>query len=120
LDEATLDNGCLHFFAGSHKDTKVYQRFVRNPDKSSDTLFIHQGESVPQLPKDTLVAAPCKPGDLVLIDGLVIHQSEPNTSDKPRWAYTFHVVDTSAAYSEDNWLQPTSENTFEKLMDVSV
>ncbi len=26
LDEATENNGCLHFFAGSHKEKKVYQR----------------------------------------------------------------------------------------------
>lgn len=59
-------------------------------------------------------------GDLVVIDGLVIHQSEPNTSDQPRMAYTFHVIDGSVSYSSENWLQPTSANTFEKLNDVDV
>lgn len=28
LDEATKLNGCLHFFAGSHKAKKVYQRWI--------------------------------------------------------------------------------------------
>lgn len=59
-------------------------------------------------------------GDLVLIDGLVIHQSEPNTSDKPRMAYTFHVIDGAVEYSTENWLQPTSMNTFEKFKNVNV
>ncbi|XP_021947515.1 phytanoyl-CoA dioxygenase domain-containing protein 1 homolog isoform X2 [Folsomia candida] len=120
LDEATKLNGCLHFFAGSHKAKKVYQRFIRNQDKSSETLFVHTGEPVPKLPSGTLVPATCKPGDLVVIDGLVIHQSEPNTSDQPRMAYTFHVIDGSVSYSSENWLQPTSANTFEKLNDVDV
>ncbi|CAG7718310.1 unnamed protein product, partial [Allacma fusca] len=86
--------------------------FIRNPDKDAQHLFTYTGENIPQIPTDKLVPAPAKPGDLVLIDGLVIHQSESNTSDKPRLAYTFHVIDGSANYPSDNWLQPTDAGTF--------
>lgn len=37
-------------------------RFIRNQDKSSETLFVHTGEPVPKLPSGTLVPATCKPG----------------------------------------------------------
>lgn len=62
LDEASLENGCLHFVPGSHKKGNVFQRFIRNPDSSSDVLFIHKGESVPIFEKSALTAAPAKPG----------------------------------------------------------
>lgn len=115
LDEATVENGCLHFLPGSHKDGKLHQRYIRNPDKNSNEMFMYRGDRVPVPPKEKLVATPAKPGDLILIDGMVIHQSEPNTSDKPRLAYTFHILEGNAQYSSENWLQPTSEDTFMEL-----
>jgi len=115
LDDATLENGCIHFLPGSHKEGKLYHRYVQNPDKDSQQLFIIRGEKVPHPPKEKLIAAPAKPGDLVLIDGLVIHQSEPNTSSKPRLAYTFHVVEGDAEYAPENWLQPTEAKTFMEM-----
>jgi ectoine hydroxylase-related dioxygenase (phytanoyl-CoA dioxygenase family) len=112
LDEANLENGCLYFAPASHQAEKVYQRFIRNPDREAQQLFTYTGDNIPEIPTEKLVPAPAKPGDLVLIDGLVIHQSESNTSEKRRLAYTFHVIDRSATYAPDNWLQPTDAGTF--------
>ncbi|NBP08974.1 MAG: phytanoyl-CoA dioxygenase family protein, partial [Gammaproteobacteria bacterium] len=44
-------------------------------------------------------------GTLVLLHGTLPHLSGPNTSDKPRHAYTIHAIDATATYPEDNWLQ---------------
>jgi len=44
-------------------------------------------------------------GTLVLLHGTLPHLSGPNTSDKPRHAYTIHAIDATAKYPEDNWLQ---------------
>ena len=44
-------------------------------------------------------------GTLVLLNGTLPHRSGPNTSDKPRHAYTVHVIDGTANYLTDNWLQ---------------
>ena len=44
-------------------------------------------------------------GTLILLDGLLPHLSGPNNSDKPRHAYTLHVIDGTADYPADNWLQ---------------
>lgn len=56
-------------------------------------------------------------GDLVLIHGSVLHKSERNTSDKTRFAYTFHMIESAplAKYDEKNWLQPTPEMPFSRL-----
>ena len=59
-------------------------------------------------------------GSLVLIHGLVVHQSEHNKSSLSRHAYTFHVVDLGrSTYSPDNWLQPTDNLPFSELYDKS-
>ena len=52
----------------------------------------------------------------MLIHGQVMHKSEQNLSDKPRHAYTFHMVETKGSvYSKDNWLQPTDALPFPHL-----
>jgi ectoine hydroxylase-related dioxygenase (phytanoyl-CoA dioxygenase family) len=60
-----------------------------------------------------------KAGDLVLIHGNVLHKSEKNTSDKSRFAYTFHVIEGAEGwtYDERNWLQPPEEG-FSRLNAV--
>lgn len=112
LDEATKENGCLYFIPGSHKPGVVYERYVKNTDPNSDALLKFEGRC--PYDQNKAVAAEAKPGDLVLIDGLVIHASEHNYSNKPRLAYTFHCIDGTAEWSKENWLQPTDKGTFMK------
>jgi len=42
------------------------------------------------------------------LNGTLPHLSGPNTSDKPRHAYTIHAIDSHANYPADNWLQRPS------------
>lgn len=57
-------------------------------------------------PEHLWTPCPVKKGSLVIFDGLTIHRSEPNTSDKCRCAYAFHVLDTDGAvWSKENWNQ---------------
>ena len=54
------------------------------------------------------IACPANKGSLVLIDGLVLHRSGENTSNRSRHVYTFHMYDAGKSeWSKDNWLQPT-------------
>ncbi|KMU86979.1 hypothetical protein CIHG_04919 [Coccidioides immitis H538.4] len=50
-------------------------------------------------------------GSLVLIHGNALHKSEKNTSEKSRFAYTFHVIegDEGWNYDDRNWLQPPED-----------
>jgi phytanoyl-CoA hydroxylase len=61
------------------------------------------------------VACPVKKGSLVIIHGLVYHKSLPNTSKDSRWIYTFHMIDGTLEYPNDNWLLPTEAVPFTKL-----
>ena len=58
---------------------------------------------------------------MVLIHGQVMHKSEANLSEKPRHAYTFHMIETEGSvYSKENWLQPTKSLPFPKLFSPSL
>jgi len=114
IDDATLENGCLWYVPGSH-NTPVTRRFVRTSQDNADKLLEFKGEDK-VFPDDAWVAAPVRKGSLVLIHGQVVHKSEKNLSDKPRHAYTFHIIETEGStYSPENWLQPTDEMPLPRL-----
>jgi ectoine hydroxylase-related dioxygenase (phytanoyl-CoA dioxygenase family) len=73
---------------------------------------VHEGQE-PQFPHEQFIPCPVKKGACVLIDGLVLHKSEHNRSDKSRHIYTFHIYDAGVAkWDERNWIQPTDKGTF--------
>ncbi|ORY33409.1 hypothetical protein BCR39DRAFT_519879 [Naematelia encephala] len=119
LEDCTPDNGCLSFLPGSHKLSRTASRFVRA--QGGGTTF----EAVPGIEPneekwDEMPGwrqAPCKAGTLVLIHGSVMHKSPPNTSDKSRLIYTFHMIEggKGVIFDEKNWLQPTQDMPFPAL-----
>jgi len=44
-------------------------------------------------------------GTLIVLHGTVTHWSAPNLSDDSRHAWTLHLIDGTADYPDDNWLQ---------------
>ena len=104
LEDATLENGCMHFIPGEHKGP-LRERNYRIGDYSltTDTL-----DDAPW-PEDQAIAAEARTGTLVVFDGRAPHMSLPNTSEKSRHAYTLHVIDQACHYPEDNWLQRSPE-----------
>ncbi len=103
LEDATVENGCLWAQPGGHR-TPLRQRFVRDPaggtrfEPLDDTPFPEPGSP-------DLVPLEAAKGTLVLIHGLLPHWSGENRSDRSRHAYTVHVIDGTAAYPDENWLQ---------------
>ena len=113
LEDADTENGCLWFAAGSHRDG-LGRRFVRNSDQTGPPL-VYRGPP-PALERQQFSPVPVKRGGCVLINGLVQHRSDTNTSARSRHIYTFHVVETDGVrYSKENWLQPTEQLPFPKL-----
>lgn len=115
LDNASAENGCLHFIPGSHKNG-LYQnyRLVRQ-SLSSGTKLIYEGEK-PNYDPNKFVEVPVRKGSLVLIDGLVVHRSDENRSSQSRHAYAFHLFDAGISkWSNLNWLQVSSSDTFTHL-----
>ena len=103
LQDATLENGCLWALPGGHKTT-LRKRFAVNDDRTTrfDVL-----DPAPLPPSDdpAMVPLEAKAGTLVLLHGLLPHASGPNRSDRSRHAYSVHIVDGTADYPADNWLQ---------------
>jgi len=114
LEDATEENGCLWYVPGSHT-FPITRRFLRTGGVGTNKLLEFRG-SDKEFPEGGWVAAPVKKGSLVLIHGQVYHKSEKNLSEKPRPAFTFHVVETEGAfYASKNWLQPTPTYPLPKL-----
>lgn len=89
--------------------------FIRNKNPDLDVLVTYD-KPMPPVSQEDFIACPVKKGSLVVIHGLVIHQSESNRSDKSRYAYTFHVMETlNVKYSPDNWLQLPEGEQFAPL-----
>ncbi|KAI9311225.1 hypothetical protein BX666DRAFT_2032242 [Dichotomocladium elegans] len=112
LEDCTEENGCLWFIPGSHKDTPITRRFVRDP-KGSGTTFV--GDENFTVDESKYIKGEVKAGTLVLIHGSIVHKSAPNLSSKSRYIYTFHVIEGEYTYPSDNWLQPTDSKPFTKL-----
>jgi phytanoyl-CoA hydroxylase len=101
IDDATTENGCMWALPGGHR-IPVKQRFHRIGDGTRAAMDVLDPEPYPT---EGLVPLEAPRGTLILLDGLLPHLSGPNNSDKPRHAYTLHVIDGTAAYPDDNWLQ---------------
>ncbi|XP_046846877.1 phytanoyl-CoA dioxygenase domain-containing protein 1-like isoform X2 [Xenia sp. Carnegie-2017] len=100
LEDCTIENGCLCFLPKSHND-KVVRRFVRDPDSSEHAMTFKGPVIDYDLRK--FVPAEVKTGTMVVIHGKVIHYSAPNTSDRSRNIYTFHIVEEeNTKWSEEN------------------
>lgn len=139
LEKCTPENGALSFLPGSHLTAPITKRFVRVPGGGTgfEQLIPPSVENtIPHLEGKYILEA-CNPGktrlipvllvylsskgDLVLIHGSVLHKSERNRSSHTRFAYSFHMIDSPphALYDSKNWLQPTLEMPFPRVLDVS-
>jgi phytanoyl-CoA hydroxylase len=81
LDEATVENGCMQFLPGRHREGPIVH-FKRRDWQMCDTDILGK----------TSVAAPLKPGGLLLFDGLVPHGTPRNASGQRRRALQFHYT----------------------------
>lgn len=100
LEDATLDNGCMHFIPGAHRGP-LKELHLRGSDGRMHYKVL---DDTPW-PDDATVPAEAATGSLVIFDGRAPHLSGPNRSARSRHAYTFHVIEKSSRYPAENWLQ---------------
>lgn len=116
LEDADLENGCMWFAPGTHKNG-VVGRLKRCTGEGGVVDTVYEGEA-PSTSSEEFVPVPVKKGDLVLIHGEVVHKSEANGSDRSRNIYTFHLYDANTSvWSEENWLQPSTDLPFPFLYE---
>lgn len=99
LERATEENGCLWCLPGQHRQP-VKSRFRRQGEGAALEVYDRQ-------PYDSTgaIPLPAEVGTVVVLHGSLPHWSAPNTSNASRHAYTLHVIDGTADYPADNWLQ---------------
>ena len=100
LEDATLENGCMQFIPGAHKQPLKKRNYRESDDKLVTEVF----DDTPW-PEERKVAAEAEAGTLVIFDGRAPHLSTANRSPKSRHAYTLHVIDRECRYPAENWLQ---------------
>jgi len=100
LEDATTENGCMHFIPAAHKGPL---KELHYRDDDGDMTFKTLDDT--PWPEGATVPAEAKAGTLVIFDGRAPHMSGANLSDKSRHAYTLHVIDKNSHYPAENWLQ---------------
>jgi phytanoyl-CoA hydroxylase len=129
LEDVTMENAPIWVVPGSHR-SGIVGHFKRKPDLSGtwmdkapeecrapwESLKKEFGD--PKSRPDLWVSLPCKKGAVVVIHGSVVHMSEKNASPESRNVYTFHMVDGSAQWDPENWLQYPTFPSFEDLQNL--
>ena len=100
LEDATVDNGCLWAIPGGHQ-LGLKSRFLRAQEGGTRFEVVDDAP----WPDDNLQPLEVKKGSLIVLNALLPHLSRENRSAKSRHAYTLHVIDGSAHYPKENWLQ---------------
>ncbi|MFW6059611.1 MAG: phytanoyl-CoA dioxygenase family protein [Phycisphaeraceae bacterium] len=94
LDEATIDNGCMRLLGGGHHIGPVHH-WKRRDWQICDTDFyrLHDKEH-------PVIAAPLKPGGLLLFSGMLPHGTPHNNSGQRRRAVQYHYCPADAEWTE--------------------
>lgn len=95
LTEANKQNGCLQVIRGSHKLGRVNHGFA-GEQVGADMVFVENA-----LKTMELVYVEIEPGDVLFFHSNILHRSEANLSDKPRWSViSCYNLQTNIAYNE--------------------
>ncbi len=81
VDRATRENGCLQVLKGSHQMGRIDHVTVGEQTGADPERMEHV------LPKFERVYVELEPGDAVFFHSNLLHRSDQNTSEHPRWAF---------------------------------
>lgn len=80
LTKATKENGCLQVLKGSHKMGRIEHNFA-GEQQGADPDFVEEA-----MKRFERVYVEIEPGDLLAFHSNLLHMSEANLSDRPRWS----------------------------------
>jgi ectoine hydroxylase-related dioxygenase (phytanoyl-CoA dioxygenase family) len=113
LTEANIANGCLQVIKGSHKLGRVNHGFA-GEQVGADMVMVNHA-----LEKMEHVYVELQAGDALFFHSNILHRSEANTSDKPRWSIiSCYNSLSNPAYNDESgsWKEPVSIVSDEALM----
>jgi hypothetical protein len=108
LDDADLDNGCLHYVPGSHRSDVLPHHSIGNDPRVHGLEVDH-----PESWHERSVACPIAAGGCALHLPTTLHYAGPNRSARQRRAYTLimHAPSLSRTMPIDNyWMGERHEN----------
>lgn len=95
LTEANKQNGCLQVIKGSHKLGRVNHGFA-GEQVGADMVMVTNA-----LKTMDIVYVEIEPGDAIVFHSNLLHRSEANLSDRPRWSViSCYNLQSNLAYSE--------------------
>lgn len=80
VDRATKENGCLQVIRGSHKLGRI-EHVLTGDQAGADMERVHE-----VLQRLQLEYIEMEPGDTLFFHANLLHRSDQNTSDNPRWS----------------------------------
>jgi ectoine hydroxylase-related dioxygenase (phytanoyl-CoA dioxygenase family) len=80
LTEATVENGCLQVLKGSHKMGR-FEHLFAGEQQGADMPFVEEAMKICER-----VHVELQPGDMLFFHSNILHMSDANLSDKPRWS----------------------------------
>lgn len=105
LTEANKENGCLQVIKGSHKMGRVNHGFAGEQVGADMVMVNHALETMQH------VHVELEPGDALFFHSNLLHRSEANLSDRPRWSIISCYNSLSNTAFNDNstsWKEPVN------------
>jgi len=102
IEDANRNNGCLWVQPGGHR-SKLREIYQVDWEKRGGVLSVQ--DETPWPTRDEAIAVEVPLGSVVIFHDHMPHYSSQNLSDHSRHAFTLHVAEKSAHWSEKNWLQ---------------
>ncbi|XP_032812571.1 putative alpha-ketoglutarate-dependent hypophosphite dioxygenase [Petromyzon marinus] len=98
LDDVDAENGVLTVIPGSHKQGVLEHRVAQAPGN-----LLTANQEIPENLVDTTLAVQCplRAGQMSVHDGLTVHASDPNFSQRRRCGLVVRYVPTCAHPSDD-------------------
>ena len=97
IDDATVENGCMRFIPGSHKD----KRLMAHNENNDTALTLNQELQPQEYDASKAVDVVLEAGQISLHDVYLAHGSEINTSKKPRRGMTLRLMPTTSLYDRE-------------------
>jgi len=114
LTSANKENGCLQVIKGSHKMGRVNHGFAGEQVGADMEMVNHALKTM------ELIYCEIEPGDALFFHSNLLHRSEANLSDHPRWSLiSCYNSQSNIAYSETStsWRVPVSTVPDHALME---
>ncbi|MDB5023488.1 MAG: phytanoyl-CoA dioxygenase family protein [Mucilaginibacter sp.] len=114
LTAANKENGCLQVIKGSHKMGRVNHGFSGEQVGADITMVANALQTM------ELVYCDLEPGDALFFHSNLLHRSEANLSDHPRWSIiSCYSSQSNLAYNETStsWKTPVSVVPDEAILE---